>query len=35
MPGTKLLWDGVNTKFTNNAEANAYLTPVFRKGWTL
>ncbi|MCX5683892.1 MAG: gfo/Idh/MocA family oxidoreductase, partial [Planctomycetota bacterium] len=35
MPGTKLLWDGVSGKFTNNAEANQYLTPLFRKGWTL
>jgi predicted dehydrogenase len=35
MPGTKLLWDGVNAKFTNNAAANAYLNPPYREGWTL
>jgi predicted dehydrogenase len=35
MPGAKLIWDGVNAKFTNNAAANQYLTPLFRKGWTL
>jgi predicted dehydrogenase len=35
MPGVKLIWDGVNAKFTNNAAANAYLNPPYRKGWTL
>jgi predicted dehydrogenase len=35
MPGTKLLWDGASAKFTNNAEANPYLNPPYRAGWTL
>jgi len=35
MPGTKLIWDGANTKFTNNAEANQYVNPPYREGWTL
>jgi predicted dehydrogenase len=35
MPGTKLLWDGISAKFTNNAAANAYLNPPYRAGWTL
>jgi predicted dehydrogenase len=35
MSGTKLIWDGVNAKFTNNAAANAYLNPPYRNGWTL
>ena len=33
--GTELKWDGHAMKFTNNPEANEYLTPHFRKGWTL
>ena len=35
MPGTKLIWDGANMKFTNNAEANQYVNPPYREGWTL
>jgi len=31
----KLEWDPAKMKFTNNAEANRYLKPTFRKGWTL
>jgi len=31
----KLEWDAARMKFTNNAEANKYLKPTFRKGWTL
>jgi len=31
--GQKLQWDGAGMKFTNNAAANAYLKPTFRKGW--
>ena len=31
----KLEWDAAKMKFTNNAEANKYLKPTFRKGWTL
>ena len=29
----KLLWDAQKMQFTNNADANAYLKPKFRKGW--
>jgi hypothetical protein len=35
MPGTKLQWDGPNARFTNCDEANQYLNPPYRKGWTL
>jgi len=31
----KLEWDSKNLRFTNNAEANKYVKPVFRKGWEL
>jgi len=31
----KLEWDAAKMKFTNNAEANKYLKPTFRKGGTL
>ena len=31
----KLEWDAVKMRFTNNAEANKYLRPTFRKGWSL
>jgi len=31
----KLEWDAAKMKFTNNAEANKFLKPVFRKGWKL
>jgi hypothetical protein len=34
VPG-KLNWDSKNMRFTNNAEANKYVKPVFRKGWEL
>jgi GFO/IDH/MocA oxidoreductase family protein len=29
----KLEWDQARMRFTNNAEANKYLKPVYRKGW--
>jgi hypothetical protein len=29
----KLEWDPVKLKFTNNAEANKYVKPFYRKGW--
>jgi len=32
-PG-KLEWDAEKARFTNNAEANKYLKPTFRKGWS-
>jgi predicted dehydrogenase len=31
----KLEWDAAKMRFTNNSEANKYLKPTFRKGWTL
>jgi predicted dehydrogenase len=35
MPGTKLIWDAASAKFTNNTEANQYVNPPYREGWTL
>ncbi len=34
-PGKKLLWDGENMKVTNDEEANTYVKPNFRAGWSL
>jgi hypothetical protein len=31
----KLEWDGKKGQFSNNPEANKYLKPTFRKGWSL
>ncbi len=31
----KLEWDAAKMRFSNNAEANRYLRPSFRKGWSL
>jgi hypothetical protein len=31
----KIEYDPVKMKITNNAEANKYLRPTLRKGWTL
>jgi hypothetical protein len=31
----KLEWDAEKMRFTNNDEANKYLKPTFRKGWSL
>jgi hypothetical protein len=33
--GKKIDWDGSNLKATNAPEANKYIKPVFRKGWSL
>ena len=33
--GQKLHWNSEQMKFTNNAEANRWLKPEFRTGWTL
>jgi len=35
MPGTKLEWDAQAVKFTNCDEANQFLNPPYRQGWTL
>ena len=34
VPG-KLEWDSKNLRFTNSAEANKFVKPVFRRGWEL
>jgi hypothetical protein len=31
----KLEWDAAKGRFTNNADANKYLKPTYRKGWNL
>jgi hypothetical protein len=31
----KLEWEAAKMRFTNNPEANKYLKPTFRKGWSL
>ena len=35
MPGRKLAWNAARMQFTNCPEANRYVRPEFRKGWTL
>jgi predicted dehydrogenase len=35
LAGTKLQWDAKNMRFTNSPEANQYLNPPYRAGWTL
>jgi len=30
----KIEWDPVKMRITNNADANKYLKPTFRKGWS-
>ncbi len=34
-PNQKLMWDGKSLRFTNNAAANEFVKPRFRKGWEL
>ncbi len=34
-PGVKLEWDAEKMRFTNHAEANQYVNPPYRQGWTL
>jgi hypothetical protein len=34
-PQKKIKWDGENMKVTNLPEANEFITPKFREGWTL
>jgi len=33
--GQKLEWDAPNARFTNCAEANQFINPPYRQGWTL
>ena len=35
LPGRKLEWDGPNMRFTNCDEANTFISPPSRHGWTL
>ena len=35
MPGTKLEWDAAATRFTNCDEANQFIDPPYREGWSL
>ena len=35
LPGTKLEWDTQAMRFTNCGEANQYVNPPYRAGWTL
>ncbi len=35
LPNTKLRWDPATMRFTNSDEANQYLNPPYRKGWSL
>ena len=34
VPDQLLEWDSVNLKFTNNTDANKYLSRTYRKGWS-
>ena len=34
-PNRRLLWDGAKMEITNNKEANAYVAPKYRQGWSL
>jgi predicted dehydrogenase len=33
--GKHLVWDAPNTRFANDAEANGFVNPPYRPGWTL
>ena len=35
MAGTKLEYDAENTRFPNCPEADKYINPPYRTGWTL
>jgi predicted dehydrogenase len=35
MAGTKLDWDAPNMRFTNSSEANQFVNPPYRSGWSL
>jgi len=35
MPGTKLAWDAAAMRFTNCDEANQFVNPTYRQGWSL
>ncbi|MGI8603939.1 MAG: Gfo/Idh/MocA family protein [Verrucomicrobiales bacterium] len=33
--GTRLEWDTTQMKFTNDAQANSYISPAYREGWKI
>ncbi len=35
MLGVKLQWDSAKMQFINYPDANQYVKPTFREGWTL
>jgi hypothetical protein len=35
MAGTKLEWDAQRMRFKNSSEANQFINPPYRKGWSL
>ncbi|MBI3849149.1 MAG: Gfo/Idh/MocA family oxidoreductase [Verrucomicrobia bacterium] len=35
LAGTKLEWDATRMRFTNSREANQYINPPYRSGWSL
>ena len=35
LAGTKLAWDAAKAQFTNGPEANAFVNPPYRAGWSL
>ena len=35
MPGVKLEWDAPKMRFTNSPEANQFINPPYRSGWSL
>jgi len=35
LAGTKLEWDSQSARFKNSEEANQYINPAYRMGWTL
>ncbi len=34
-PMQKLMWDGPNYRYTNLEEANDWINPPYREGWSL
>jgi hypothetical protein len=34
-PGQRLVWDGANMQVTNVPEANQFVKPTYREGWSL
>ena len=34
-PGERLMWDAANMKVTNKPEADQFIHPTYKAGWTL